>query len=445
MKSGAQEPPSEKRETKSRAGKTPLEDTLQRYARFLDDGPGIFASLREYELPWESPIHLCVAELKPEFCKAPKGTRQAISATVCGAGTSVLQAKVRCLGEALERRSGIFRDDEPQRVARYCEIAEEAVHPDVLTLFSESQYKDRQRWNQHEGAYNWVPGRFDAARQVAWSPAWSLTQQRVTYLPTAYCYFGYPFDPTHDFCRPDSNGNAAGNNLDEAIVHGFLELVERECASVWWYNRIRRPRVDLASFSLPHVGEVCKLHRMLGRSFDVLDITLDRSIPCFVAVSRPEEPPRDDYAFGFGAHFDAQIAITKAVTELTQFLPVVLADRDPGCFLRAADVPTDMSFLMPEERVPATSRSDFSPTPAGPLRHDALFCAELAKSWGLEMLVLDQTRKDLDMPVVKVVAPGMRGWWARFAPGRLYTLPVQAGWFARQKTELELNPDHLIL
>ena len=412
---------------------------------FWTSAAAIFASLREYELPWESPIHLCVAELKPEFCKAPNGTRPAISATVCGAGISALQAKVSCLGEALERRSGVFRGDEPQRVARYCEIAGEAVHPDALTLFSESQYKERQGWNQHEGAYNWVPERFDAERQVAWSPAWSLTQQRVTYLPAAYCYFGFPFDPSHDFCRPDSNGNAAGNDRDEAIVHGFLELVERECASVWWYNRIRRPRVDLESFSAAHVGAVRDLHRTLGRSLEVFDITLDRSVPSFVAVSRSEEPPRDDYAFGFSAHLDAQIAITKAVTELTQFLPVVLADRDPGCFLGVGDAPTDMSFLMPDEKLPATSRSDFFPTPARPPQHDASFCADLAKSWGLEMLVLDQTRKDLDMPVVKVVAPGMRNWWARFATGRLYTLPVQAGWLARPKTELELNPNHLIL
>ncbi len=293
------------------------EATLQRYAGYLDEGSGIFASLREFGLPWESPIHVCTGKLKPHFCLEKHSARPAISATVSGSGISALQAKVSCLCEALERHSGIFRGDEPRRVARYAEIAEEAIHPDALTLFSELQYHERESWNQREGRYNWVPERFDAERSIDWSPAWSLTQKQTKYLPTAYCYFGYPFDPAHDFCRPDSNGNAAGNSPDEAIVHGFLELVERECAAVWWYNRVRRPRVDIDSFSSPCVMAVRNLHGLMGRSVEVLDITADRNIPTFVAISRSEDPPHCNYALGFGAHFDAQVALTRALMELS--------------------------------------------------------------------------------------------------------------------------------
>jgi oxazoline/thiazoline synthase len=422
-----------------------LQETLDKYGRFLDERSGIFASLREYELPWESPIHVCTAELKPEFCISRQSARAAMSGMVCGAGASALQAKVSCLGEALERHSGIFRGDEPRRVARYSEVAEEAIHADALTLFSEAQYTNREEWNLREGNHNWLPEQFDAERRIDWSPAWSLTGQRVKYLPTAYCYFGYPFDPAHDFCRPDSNGNAAGNSLHEAIVHGFLELVERECASVWWYNRVLRPRVDIGSLGSPDNVAVRNLHRMVGRSVEVLDITADRNVPTFVAVSRSEDPPREDCAFGFGAHFDARIALTRALTEMTQFLPVVVSGRDPGCFLHAEKGRMDTSFLAPDRKMAATKCSDFSAPVASDPQQTVLSCVELAESWGLEMLVLDQTREDVGMPVVKVVVPGMRSWWARFAAGRLYTLPVQLGWLAGPKTESELNPDHLIL
>src|SRR5271165_2834136 len=140
------------------------EETLQQYARFLDDRTGVFASLREYELPWESPIHVCAGELKPHFCLAKHSARPAISATVSGSGLSALEAKVSCLCEALERHSGVFRGNEPRRVARYSEIADEAIHPDALTLFSDSQYNNRDRWNHREEHHNWVPGRFDAER-----------------------------------------------------------------------------------------------------------------------------------------------------------------------------------------------------------------------------------------------------------------------------------------
>jgi ribosomal protein S12 methylthiotransferase accessory factor len=54
--------------------------------------------------------------------------------------------------------------------------------------------------------------------------------------------------------------------------------------------------------------------------------------------------------------------------------------------------------------------------------------------------VLDQTRPDIGLAVVKVVVPGMRHFWARLAPGRLYEVPVRLGWLERPLDEDELNP-----
>jgi ribosomal protein S12 methylthiotransferase accessory factor len=33
--------------------------------------------------------------------------------------------------------------------------------------------------------------------------------------------------------------------LEEAIVQGFFELVERDSTAIWWYNRLRRPAIRL--------------------------------------------------------------------------------------------------------------------------------------------------------------------------------------------------------
>jgi oxazoline/thiazoline synthase len=405
---------------------------------------GMFAALREYELPWESPIHLCSGELKPEFCQWGPGDRRAISKTVRGAGTTAQQARMNCLGEALERYSGIFRGDEPRLAAPYTKIADEAIHPDQLTLFSESQYSHREEWNRREGRYNFAPERFDSKRRIDWSPVWSITEQQTKYLPTAYCYFGYPFDPAHDFCRPDSNGNAAGSGLDDAIVRGFLELVERECAAVWWYNQVRRPAVDIESFGAPDLRAIRNLHHMIGHTVEVLDISLAPEIAVFVAVSQSDEPAAEHYALGFGAHFDPATAVRRALTELSQLLPALLSDRQAECFLPADSRQTDMSFLAHPE-LAVKLRSDFR----SPLLRDTkqllAWCADLAKSWGLDLLVLDQSRPDIGMPVVKVVVPGMRSWWARLAPGRLYSLPVDCGWLLEPKNEAEMNASHLIL
>ena len=71
---------------------------------------------------------------------------------------------------------------------------------------------------------------------------------------------------------------------------------------------------------------------------------------------------------------------------------------------------------------------------------DVAECQRRVERNGLEMLVLDQTRPDLGLPVVKVVVPGLRHFWARFAPGRLYDVPVRLGWLPRPLPEEQLNP-----
>jgi ribosomal protein S12 methylthiotransferase accessory factor len=41
-----------------------------------------------------------------------------------------------------------------------------------------------------------------------------------------------------------------------------------------------------------------------------------------------------------------------------------------------------------------------------------------------------------------VIVPGMRHFYRRFAPGRLYDVPVKLGWRDRATPESELNPIH---
>ncbi len=56
------------------------------------------------------------------------------------------------------------------------------------------------------------------------------------------------------------------------------------------------------------------------------------------------------------------------------------------------------------------------------------------------MLVLDQTRPGIGLPVIKVIVPGLRHFWTRFAPGRLYDVPVKMGWLDKPRKDMDLNP-----
>jgi ribosomal protein S12 methylthiotransferase accessory factor len=63
----------------------------------------------------------------------------------------------------------------------------------------------------------------------------------------------------------------------------------------------------------------------------------------------------------------------------------------------------------------------------------------------METLVLDQTRPDIDLPVVRVVVPGLRPFWSRFAPGRLFDVPVRLGRLDEPTPYDRLNPFPMFL
>ena len=101
-------------------------------------------------------------------------------------------------------------------------------------------------------------------------------------------------------------------------------------------------------------------------------------------------------------------------------------------------------YLVPAA-VPPRRISDYPRQASDDLADDVRHCQAIVEAKGLELLVLDQTRPDIGLPVVKVVVPGLRHFWARFAPGRLFDVPVQLGWVPRHVPEDELNPVTMFL
>ena len=223
-----------------------------------------------------------------------------------GKGTTDAQAKTSALCEALERYSGIFQGNEPMRVSSLIDLAGEGIDPNRCMHFSENQYATRDEWHQScDHLFQRVPERFAPSARMSWTPVWSLVNNHTRYLPTAYCYYNYS-GPCANQSRADSNGNAAGNTIEEAILQGFYEVVERDCVSMWWYNRLSRPAVDLASFQQPYFDAVVAYYQSIQRDVWVLDLTADLPVPAFVAISRRIDHPAEDVIFGFGAHLDSR-------------------------------------------------------------------------------------------------------------------------------------------
>jgi ribosomal protein S12 methylthiotransferase accessory factor len=100
----------------------------------------------------------------------------------------------------------------------------------------------------------------------------------------------------------------------------------------------------------------------------------------------------------------------------------------------------DQPYLVADPSVAPRTLEDFPLMASDDLTKDLTTCITLAKERGLEVLVVDQTRPDIGLPVVKVVVPGLRHFWRRLAPGRLYDVPVELGWLERPRLESEMNP-----
>jgi oxazoline/thiazoline synthase len=369
-----------------------------------------------------------------------------------GKGRTDHQARVGAVCEAIERFNGIYRGDERHVDGSYAELADRAIHPEELLRFSDAQYEHRDAWNEaQKTSYHVIPARLDPERTIQWTPVWSLRDDREQLAPAGYCWYGHPDIAAHFYSASDANGCAAGNTVEEAILQGLMELVERDSVAAWWYNRAPRPSVDLDAFDEPYVSLVREHYAGLGRNLWVLDITTDLGIPAFVGCSQRLDGPTEDLLIGFGAHVDVRMALMRALTEVNQFLPAVSERKPDGSTLYWMDDPDAIEWWTEEtlERNPHVAQhpqlaprrpSDFATIATDDIAEDVRRCVQRIADAGHDVLVLDQSRPAIELAVVRVLAPGLRHFWRRLGAGRLYDVPVRLSWIDAAVPESELNP-----
>lgn len=427
------------------------EEALARYEQYVSPITGIVTYLKDL-LPAEGIAYSYMAGHDFSTVNDVKALRRSLMGRSSGKGRSRTLAKLSAIGEAVERYSGVYRrEGEVVTRGSYHDLQGQAIYPNDVWLFSQRQYENRLEWNRNlKSMYHFVFKPFDPDVALDWVPFWSLTQQRFQYYPAATTYYGHPEGYTLN-SLVDSNGCAAGPNFEEAVLQGFYELVERDCVAMWWYNRVRRPQVDMDSFEIPYYYQMQDYYQRINRSIWVLDITGDMNIPTFVAVSHRTDREVEDILIGLGIHFDPKVAVLRALAEVNQFLTDVYYTKPDGTTSYMVDVDEtlewfmtarlqDHSYLLPDTTRPARKLSDYSNWAADDTRQDVETCVRLAEGLGLETLILDQSRPDTPIRVARVLVPGLRHFWRRLGPGRLYDIPVKLGWMERPLAEEQLNP-----
>ncbi len=380
-----------------------------------------------------------------------------------GKGFSASQAKVGALFEAVERFCAERTGDEPVLTAALDEMVahfgSDVIHPNTVMGYSDQQYLSHHD-QRPDPLDDLVPEVLDRSTELDWTPVWSMTHDRTKYLPTQLLYLRSPASTGSAsaagsgriFGIAGTNGNACGNTLDEAVLHGLCELVERDALALWWYNRLYRPGVEAPDQT--HQSLLATHYRELGRELWGLDLTTDLGLPVFVAVSRSVGAD-ERILFGAGCHPDAGIAWQRALTEMHQLVTLVLdrtgrlrpeiADDRVKSWVQEATLARHPYLApapaqhRPQHRPQRFTRPDQPDRPRD-LSADIARCRGLLEARGLEVLLLDQTRVDVGVPTVKMIVPGLRQLAARFAPGRLYDVPVDLGWLTQSCAEQDFNP-----
>jgi thiazole/oxazole-forming peptide maturase SagD family component len=326
-------------------------------------------------------------------------------------------------GERAERLSQLFRDGDVSVTATLRQLGGRAVHPDDCQLFSARQYRERRRWNALRLPPCEVPVPFDGRRLTAWTVVHSLTGDDERFVPAGIIYYNAAVAGGAS-CVADSTGSASAARRDEAIVRGFFEVVERDAVALWWYHRTRVGGIGLDLLGDAQLNAFARELGSLDMTLQLLDLTSDLEIPVVAAVGRPVNAGlRPARVFvGFGCHFDVVAAARRAGAEMAQALAL------GGWISDAAHLKADGDSNVRQQRVEPSAHL---PT-----------CVSVARRLGMDLLVADLTRPDVGVPVVKVLVPGMRPAVPRFAPGRLFDVPLRQG---RRTPESRLNPEPFVL
>ena len=255
---------------------------------------------------------------------------------------------------------------------------------------------------------------------------WIEGQEMVTgtriWVPYEIVHTAYTLPaPTGTGCFiATSNGLASGNHLLEAISHGICETVERDAATL---HNVRTPgeaalrRIDPRTVDDPGCGEALGRLDRAGMSVGIWDITTDIGIPAFKCriAERDQRLVRMMYnSEGMGCHPDRGVALLRALTEAAQSRVALISG--------ARDEPAQLDYS--QEMEPELLRGqaadlageavrDFTAVPAfGSDSFDADVAWELTalRSAGIsDVVVVDLTREEFAIPVVRVIVPGLEG------------------------------------
>jgi len=296
-----------------------------------------------------------------------------------GKGASGGQALASACLEFIERLAAKTRPEDDLVEASYAEVEAEARDPRLFCLSPEAAY--------------------DSGRKIDWVWGYSLTRSRPVLVPANLVFFPYKTDRDEKaIAWTDSNGLASGNNLEEAILHAVLEVVERDAVVIAEYNRM--PPAEIRRDARPS-GFSPLLEDLEAKGFfcSFAAVPTDIPIPVVSAFLRKMNDPKN-CAVAFGCHLDPSLAVSRALTEAVQLLP---PSANHEGWLRSGSperYAARFSSAIPFDDLKSLASSD--------LKENIERCVAILNGIGSEVIVVDMSLPDIPFPVVRVLATGLQ-------------------------------------
>lgn len=263
---------------------------------------------------------------------------------------------------------------------------------------------------------------FDEFKRLLWIESKNLLDQSSVWLPYELVHLDYtpPLPTGHGSFASTSNGLASGNHLTEAIIHGLCEVIERDATTLWQLqpDKHANTRIDLVTVNDPACRSLIERFQHAGAGVGIWDTTSDIGVPsflCRVVQNGGQHRFTIRPASGMGCHPQRSVALSRALTEAAQSrLTFIAGSRD------------DLDYAEYEQQLNPENQARWVRAVVGDgagraycqvpsfesdsLDHDLAWILDRLKHMGVtEVLMVELTRSEFAIPVVRMVVPGLEG------------------------------------
>ena len=220
------------------------------------------------------------------------------------ANVSRAASRAAAIGEAVERYAGTASSNADRPRLSAASLGDAALDPALFAFFRPEQLA--------APGFPFVP--FTPRTRIRWVEGFGVPSGQPVLLPAQLVFLGSPPADEPLIAYATSNGLACGATLEEAILAGLLELVERDAFMIAWANRLSLPLLEWAGD--PVLERIERLYLApAGLRYTAVDASCFFGIPAAFGVVHGPEGDAGRLGLGAAAAATIQEAVRKALAE----------------------------------------------------------------------------------------------------------------------------------